>query len=92
MNKEIRIDIKSAIIIFLATCVIMFGITLNTSLKNYHGNQAWIQKEIKTNSLLSQITFPTNIAQAFVQLGWSNIQLPQSQLPVKSEVQDVEEK
>ncbi len=94
-TTDIRIDIKSAIIVFLSACVIMVSLCFITIVLTNHENQAWKQKEINTNNVLSQIPFPRNMANAFIQLDWKNIRIQQLPLmpeaPIVSEEQNKDE-
>lgn len=79
MNTDIRISINSAIIILVAACILIFGI-------RYHDNKDTldIRKMVSnTQDIFTQIgnagmTFPPQVADAFIKEGWDDIRIPQA--------------
>ncbi len=67
---EIKIDLKSAIIIFLSVCVLVLSSYLHDGYKTAIEGKEARQQVQGVQAILSKITLPQNIGQAFQQNGF----------------------
>ncbi len=76
---EIKLDLKSAIIIFLAVCVVVLGSYLHDSYKTAIEDKEARQRIQGVQEILSPLLLPQELGQAFQRKGFTvNIQaLPQ---------------
>ena len=78
----IKIGVKSAVIILLAVCVLVSGLY---HYRTRQGEQIAVQLR-QTGQILSQLTFPVQVASELQRLGW-NVRVPELPQPVPEQGQ-----